>query len=409
MGTMCDNFIIYEDNQNEFKMWQGLVGAHYTPYVDGAGNLSWTNNGGLPNPPTVNVTGKGLTITGIVATTGDLPATANKFDTYLVGTADPYYAYMYYENAWVNIGAVGKGEQGDQGFSPVVTVSPITGGHQISITDAEDTETFDVMDGEGVPTGGTTGQVLKKSSSTDFDTEWGSVEALPTGGTTGQVLAKASSASYDVEWVDQSGGTVESVNNVTPDQSGNITLTADDISTDATNISIQDALDDYVHVGTSAPTDPTTKIWLDTDEPGMSGVSSVNGKTGTVVLDLDDIGFMTLLWTNASPSSSFAAQTVSLDLSGYDAVFVISNMMTTGENNTGVFVKKGLATETNIVMYGAIVAASAMTVQRRGVTATDTGVVFSDAKLKAATSTSAGSTENSRCIPLYIFGIKGVA
>ena len=330
MGTMCDNFIIYEDNQNEFKMWQGLVGAHYTPYVDGAGNLSWTNNGGLPNPPTVNVTGKGLTITGIVATTGDLPATANQFDTYLVGTADPYYAYMYYENAWVNIGAVGKGEQGDPGFSPVVTVSPITGGHQISITDAEDTETFDVMDGEGVPTGGTTGQVLKKSSSTDFDTEWGSVEALPTGGTTGQVLAKASSASYDVEWVDQSGGTVESVNNVTPDQTGNITLTADDIGTDATNISVQDALDDYVYVGTSAPTDPTTKIWLDTDEPGMSAVSSVNGATGTVVLDSDDVGAvgLDLLWTNASPGSNFAEQTISLDLSDYTAVLVIGNFST---------------------------------------------------------------------------------
>ena len=175
MGTMCDNFIIYEDNQNEFKMWQGLVGAHYTPYVDGAGNLSWTNNGGLPNPPTVNVTGKGLTITGIVATTGDLPATTNQFDTYLVGTAEPYYAYMYYENAWVNIGAVGKGEQGDPGFSPVVTVSPITGGHQISITDAEDTETFDVMDGtpgQGIPTGGNTGQILKKLSNSNYDCTW---------------------------------------------------------------------------------------------------------------------------------------------------------------------------------------------------------------------------------------------
>ena len=178
MGTMCDNFIIYEDNQNEFKMWQGLVGAHYTPYVDGVGNLSWTNNGGLPNPPTVNVTGKGLTVTGIAATTGDLPATANQFDCYLVGTAEPYYVYMYYENTWANIGEIGKGEQGEPGFSPVVTVSPITGGHQISITDAEDTETFNVMDGAdgqngvGVPTGGTTGQVLAKASGTDYDTEW---------------------------------------------------------------------------------------------------------------------------------------------------------------------------------------------------------------------------------------------
>ena len=409
MSTMMsDDFILDEELYDDFKMWQGLVGPYYYPTVDDAGNLSWTNNGGLANPGSVNIQGRGLTIVGIVEDVSELPQTADDYVTYLVGEEAPYEGYIYSNGTWVDLGIVGRGEQGIPGVSPTVEVTAITGGHQVEITDAEGTTTFDVMDGEGVPTGGTTGQVLKKSSSTDFDTEWGSVEALPTGGTTGQVLAKASSASYDVEWVDQSGGTVESVNNVTPDQNGNITLTADDIGTDATNISIQDALDDYVYVGTSAPTDPTTKIWLDTDEPGMSAVSSVNGKTGTVVLDLDDIGFMTLLWTNASPSSSFAAQTVSLDLSGYDAVFVISNLMTTGENNTGVFVRKGLATETNIVMYGAIVAASAMTVQRRGVTATDTGVVFSDAKLKAATSNSAGSTENSRCIPLYIYGIKGV-
>ena len=254
MGTMCDNFIIYEDNQNEFKMWQGLVGAHYTPYVDGAGNLSWTNNGGLPNPPTVNVSGKGLTITGIAATTGDLPATANQFDCYLVGTAEPYYVYMYYENAWVNIGEIGKGEQGEPGFSPVVTVSPITGGHQISITDAEDTETFNVMDGEGVPTGGTTGQVLKKSSSTDFDTEWGSVEALPTGGTTGQVLAKKTNANYDVEWVNPSGGGADPAT-ATPLMDG----------TAAVGTATKYAREDHVHPSNTTKVDKTVTIAPGTD------------------------------------------------------------------------------------------------------------------------------------------------
>ena len=176
MSTMMsDDFILEVPDVDSFKMWQGLVGAHFTPYVDGVGNLSWTNNGGLPNPPTVNVTGKGLTITGVAATTGDLPATANQYDCYLVGTEEPYSVYMYYNSAWVNIGEVGKGEKGEPGFSPVVTVTPITGGHQISITDEEDTETFNVMDGQdgvGVPTGGATGQVLKKASGTDYDTEW---------------------------------------------------------------------------------------------------------------------------------------------------------------------------------------------------------------------------------------------
>lgn len=36
---------------------KGDPGPHFTPAVDGEGNLSWTNNGGLPNPETVNIKG----------------------------------------------------------------------------------------------------------------------------------------------------------------------------------------------------------------------------------------------------------------------------------------------------------------------------------------------------------------
>ena len=39
------------------------------------------------------------------------------------------------------------GEPGDDGFSPVVSVSAITGGHEVAVTDKNDTQTFDVMDG----------------------------------------------------------------------------------------------------------------------------------------------------------------------------------------------------------------------------------------------------------------------
>lgn len=71
-----------------------------------------------------------------------------------------------------------KGDPGKDGFSPVVTVADITGGHRITITDADGAHSFDVMDGAdgedgiGIPTGGTTGQVLSKASGTDYDTTW---------------------------------------------------------------------------------------------------------------------------------------------------------------------------------------------------------------------------------------------
>lgn len=72
------------------------------------------------------------------------------------------------------------GQDGVDGVSPEVTVTAITGGHTVSITDADHPsgQSFNVMDGVdgtdgvGVPSGGTTGQVLKKASGTDYDTEW---------------------------------------------------------------------------------------------------------------------------------------------------------------------------------------------------------------------------------------------
>lgn len=84
------------------------------------------------------------------------------------------------------------GQDGADGVSPEVSIGVITGGHSVTITDADHPggQTFNVMDGQdgedgapgqdgadgapgvGVPTGGTTGQVLAKASSTDYDTEW---------------------------------------------------------------------------------------------------------------------------------------------------------------------------------------------------------------------------------------------
>lgn len=98
-------------------------------------------------------------------------------------------------------------------------------------------------DGVGVPSGGTTGQVLKKASGTDYDTEWANesapitsvngqtgavvlnasdvgagtyskpsggipasdlasdVHLIPAGGTVGQLIMKKSAGDYDIEWV----------------------------------------------------------------------------------------------------------------------------------------------------------------------------------------------------------------
>ncbi|EQB30318.1 collagen-like protein [Sphingobium ummariense] len=60
--------------------------------------------------------------------------------------------------------------------------------------------------GIGVPAGGSTGQVLRKTNGTDYNTSWVTLSGIPTGGATGQVLAKSSATNYAVGWVTPSSG-----------------------------------------------------------------------------------------------------------------------------------------------------------------------------------------------------------
>ena len=56
-----------------------------------------------------------------------------------------------------------------------------------------------------VPSGGTAGQVLAKSSGDAYEVNWVDAHGIPTGGTSGQVLAKSSNSNYAVSWVDAHG------------------------------------------------------------------------------------------------------------------------------------------------------------------------------------------------------------
>lgn len=53
-----------------------------------------------------------------------------------------------------------------------------------------------------IPSGGTTGQALRKESNGNYIVEWDDVHEVPNGGTTGQALKKNSNTDYDASWSD---------------------------------------------------------------------------------------------------------------------------------------------------------------------------------------------------------------
>lgn len=104
----------------ELKESGGTDGATFTPSVSADGVISWTNDKGKENPAPVNIKGE----KGAQGATG----------------AD--------------------GAKGDDGFSPVVEVTPISGGHTVEITDASGTKSFNVMNGVNGSGGDGSGDML---------------------------------------------------------------------------------------------------------------------------------------------------------------------------------------------------------------------------------------------------------
>ena len=155
------------------------------------------------------------------------------------------------------------GRDGTDGFSPTVTVTEISGGHEVAITDANGTQTFTVLNG----TNGTDG-----TDGVDGFSPTVSVEEIP-GGHRVTITDIDGEHAFDV--MDGQGGggggAVDSVNGYT----GDVWLTASDVG---------------------ALPDNTKKKKKTSDLQNDSGfitsvpVQSVNGKTGAVELNASDVG-----------------------------------------------------------------------------------------------------------------------
>lgn len=110
----------------------------------------------------------------------------------------------------------------------------------------------------------------------------------------------------------------------------------------------------------------------------------------------------TLLWENASPTSEFTAQTVSIDLSDYDAVEVVFQ----GSTYQQIYCAIGEKGEAQAVWN--VETTSNMSAVSRKFTVNANGVEFTKAVFKSFSALTTVNTNNKYMIPLKIYGIKGV-
>ena len=148
------------------------------------------------------------------------------------GTEMPQQPKLQFVNATVTNGngvtiVSGNGEKGDAATVTVGTTTTGAAGTNASVTNSG-TEYDAVLnfviprgaDGEGVPSGGTTGQVLTKASNTDGDVTW----TTPAGGATWGSITGTLSNQTDLQNALDSAGKVKAVDGFSPDTTtGNVT------------------------------------------------------------------------------------------------------------------------------------------------------------------------------------------
>lgn len=140
-------------------------------------------------------------------------------------------------------------------------------------------------------------------------------------------------------------------------------------------------------------------------------VTSVNGQTGDVVIGGGGGMAANLLWTNSSILSSFASQTVVIDLSAYSFVlieYVVGDAATVSAIKTGLFSVPTLPPPTGYtsrnILDGTYFYGSDVRIGIRKFEVTTLGIDF-DSGSRVEQLNNSNTTDNNLCRPSRIWGI----
>lgn len=119
----------------------------------------------------------------------------------------------------------------------------------------------------------------------------------------------------------------------------------------------------------------------------FTSISSFDGFEG--MLNVEE------LWTNSNPTSSFAGQSIPLDLSKYELLLIIFRWSSSDPGT--------LTSITKVDKSGQVMALYDEKIYRSFNTSTS-GVTFNDARASSS-ATGSMSVSNTKCIPQVIYGI----
>ena len=115
------------------------------------------------------------------------------------------------------------------------------------------------------------------------------------------------------------------------------------------------------------------------------------------------------LWENALPTSSFSAQTIALDLSGYDMVIIKSKAQADSTSLTRLISMGFIGENIPTVGYLNLSSSSSIESAYRLAEVTTAGIKFATGYAKRISSSSdSAESKTNRCIPIDIYGVKGV-
>ena len=142
------------------------------------------------------------------------------------------------------------------------------------------------------------------------------------------------------------------------------------------------------------------------------GTEATTAAAARTNLGLVGVETRTLLWTNASPTSVFAAQTLNSsdgipDLSGYDSVEIVCRYSTTTDARIRYICDVGNSASMYWFYYTATDGKYTGVRSRNVVSVSTTGVTF-DTCMGKPVNSSRSTTNDGYIIPIEIYGIKGV-